>query len=83
VRKARELCGSTVQRLHEGMKLAWAKELLTATSLPIHEVAGHVGYTDALYFSRVFRKREGKSPRKWRGQSMARQRRTAASPRRQ
>lgn len=34
-----------------------------AQGMPVHEVAQRVGYQDALYFSRVYRKVTGRSPR--------------------
>ena len=39
-----------------------AKELLTETTLNVTGVANHLGYTDSLYFSRVFKKHTGHSP---------------------
>ena len=43
-----------------------AKELLRATDLPITEVAARVGFDDSAYFSRVFRREVGQSPRGYR-----------------
>ncbi|MEY8355197.1 AraC family transcriptional regulator [Lachnospiraceae bacterium 54-53] len=45
-----------------GYRLNRAKELLVTTDLPVGEIAESVGYADALYFSRVFKKRFGVSP---------------------
>lgn len=39
-----------------------AKELLLTTDAYVHEIAGEVGYSDPLYFSRIFQKRIGCSP---------------------
>lgn len=43
-----------------------AKHLLVHTDRPLLEVARHVGYSDARYFTRVFRKTVGKSPKMYR-----------------
>lgn len=47
-------------------KIAVAKNKLFLTNLPIKEIAYDLGYNDALYFSRVFRKHCGISPKKFR-----------------
>ncbi|MBN8218676.1 MAG: helix-turn-helix transcriptional regulator [Spirochaetes bacterium] len=43
-----------------------ARYLLESTDLPIHRVAETLGYEDAFYFSRVFHRANGSSPRAWR-----------------
>jgi AraC-like DNA-binding protein len=45
-----------------------AKHRLTETSNPIQEIAEEVGYTDAHYFSRDFKKLVGVSPQQYRRQ---------------
>ncbi len=47
-------------------RLNQAKESLLASDAPIGEVATCVGYADALYFSRLFRKQFGVSPGEFR-----------------
>jgi len=44
-----------------------AAALLEETSLSVAAVARDLGYDDAAYFSRLFRKRMGRSPARWRG----------------
>lgn len=44
-------------------RISRACELMDHSSLPISAVAASVGYEDALYFSRVFKKTAGCSPR--------------------
>jgi AraC-like DNA-binding protein len=44
------------------VRISEAKRLLARTTLPIGEVAARVGYADAAYFSRVFRRRVGETP---------------------
>ena len=43
-----------------------AKELLSRTTLKLYEVAERVGYRDAKYFTRLFTKEVGVSPRQYR-----------------
>lgn len=49
------------------IRIAQAKQLLRQTSMMISEVSEKVGYRDASYFSRVFVKTVGTSPREYRG----------------
>lgn len=49
-----------------------AKQLLTGVALTVDQIASSVGFNDALYFSRQFRKITGMSPseyRSWAGKS--------------
>jgi len=41
-----------------------ARQLLASTDLPVNEVSMQVGYSDPLYFSRIFKKHAGLSPSK-------------------
>jgi AraC-like DNA-binding protein len=43
-------------------RMTRARELLTSSNLNIKETAEAVGFSDPLYFSRVFRREEGMSP---------------------
>ena len=60
--KAGETPGKFVQ-LH---KLAYAKRLLEESKIPINEVMGQVGITDAAQFAKKFRILYGFSPREYR-----------------
>ncbi len=51
------------------LKLNRAAELLLTYSKPINEIAREVGYADPFYFSRVFKKRFGCSPKDFRESS--------------
>ena len=44
-----------------------SKELLLAEHLSVSEVAEVVGYKDPLYFSKVFKKATGMSPKQFHG----------------
>jgi len=47
------------------LKIQRARALLERPEMSISEVALAVGYQDPLYFSRLFRKATGVSPRAW------------------
>ncbi|AXT52570.1 AraC family transcriptional regulator [Aquimarina sp. BL5] len=47
-------------------KLKRAKELLSITEMPVGEIAFGVGFNDPLYFTRIFKKKVGKSPTEYR-----------------
>ncbi len=51
-----------------GIKMRKACELLSFSGLTITEIAENVGYTNPLYFSRLFKKNIGLSPSKYRKQ---------------
>ncbi|MFH0520147.1 helix-turn-helix domain-containing protein [Streptomyces sp. M41] len=51
-----------------GIRLGRAKELLAATELPVAAVARRVGYDDPAYFSRLFTRRVGMAPVRFRAQ---------------
>ena len=48
------------------LKIRRACELLDGTDFPVKRVAAELGFTDALYLSRVFRKIHGMSPTEYR-----------------
>ena len=58
----RQLTGRSPQQYLIDLRLRNAQELLKSTDLSISEVARSVGYEDALYFSRLFRRRTGAPP---------------------
>ena len=54
--------------LHERME--WASYLLLSEDSPIHDIALRVGYANASYFARVFKKKYKMSPREWRDRKL-------------
>ncbi|OBH07429.1 MULTISPECIES: AraC family transcriptional regulator [unclassified Mycobacterium] len=63
----RRRTGRTVQEWIIERRMAEARTLLAETDLPVAEVAGRVGIGDPGYFSRLFGRTHGTSPRAWRG----------------
>lgn len=65
VRRAKELTGYTIQTLHEKLKIEQAKNLLQVENLKLSEIATRLGFQNQNYFSSVFKKNTGVSPRLW------------------
>ena len=64
----KETYGTTVNNYLISKRITRAKQLLRFTDMTVDEVGVAVGMGDANYFSRMFRKVEGISPRKYRKQ---------------
>lgn len=58
--------GTSFKAYLEQARLEKAVELLLNTDAPVYEVACRVGYDDANYFARVFRKAHGTTPTEFR-----------------
>jgi two-component system response regulator YesN len=63
--------GQTFKEYLTEARLKRAKELLRSTTLRSFEISYQVGYSDPHYFSYVFRKHTGLSPKEYRQQSQA------------
>lgn len=55
-------CGMTVNEYIVSRRIDIAKELLQYSELPVSEIASKCGFSDQLYFSRVFSSRVGVPP---------------------
>lgn len=66
----RQQTGTSPLRYLTRVRLRHACELLDLTDRPVSDIAGAVGYEDAFYFSRLFRKHLGFSPSKYRKLNM-------------
>ncbi|MFP4385397.1 MAG: helix-turn-helix domain-containing protein [Spirochaetia bacterium] len=64
-RRVKAATGSSVQKIHERIKMEWAMSLLSLGGLRVGEAADRLGYSDPFYFSRVFSKHTGMSPKQW------------------
>ena len=58
--------GLTFMEYLTRIRMAKAKELLRGTELTISEISERVGYESIHYFSRLFKEREGMSPKEYR-----------------
>lgn len=62
----RKAFGKSIINYLIDIRISEAKKLLIETSLPCSDIASMVGFDDANYFSRVFKKRIGISPLQYR-----------------
>ena len=62
VRPAKNETGETISNYIQRTRIEMAQHLLLTTMMNVTEVADAVGYADAKYFSRVFRKHLGIRP---------------------
>ncbi len=65
-REIRKQTGKTYTELVQTKRLSQAAYLLTATGMSVLDVALAVGYDNISYFHRIFQKRYGMTPRKYR-----------------
>lgn len=61
-----EKFGKSVMRWREEQRIQFACHLLRLSNTPVKQIAAQVGFEDPLYFSRVFRKYTGISPKLFR-----------------
>lgn len=64
----RSATGLTVNDLVIEVRIAQAQSLLAETRLDVGQIAAQIGYEDAAYFSRLFRRRTGVAPSAFRRQ---------------
>lgn len=64
-KKTKELTGLTVQQLHEKLKIEQAKNMLLIGKFPLSEISESLGFKEQTYFSNVFKKNTGLSPKNW------------------
>ncbi len=63
----KQVTGQSPNQYHIQLRLDKAKELLSTTNLNVTEVAYQLGFDSVFYFSRLFRKKNGVSPKSYRG----------------
>nr|WP_321443189.1 arabinose operon transcriptional regulator AraC [uncultured Cohaesibacter sp.] len=66
----RKYIGTGVVQWRDGQRVQYAMQILRVTNVPIKSLSQMVGYEDPLYFSRVFRRHTGMSPRTFRDKSL-------------
>lgn len=65
-RRFKELYGDTPIRFRDNLRIEAAGRLLKNSNYSIGEIAEKCGFTDIYYFSKIFKKRTGKTPGKYR-----------------
>ncbi len=72
IRQFKRLTALTPKQYKIKMLMGQAAELLLSTDMNISETAEYLGFADSLYFSRLFKKEYGTSPRAFKLKSRAR-----------
>lgn len=65
-KRFKEKTGGNISQYIEKLKIEHAKTMLIVSDVPVTEIALEVGYMDSNYFSRVFKKATGMTPRDFR-----------------
>jgi len=65
-RRFKAATGSTLIDCLQNLRLEAAKRLLEAGQLPVDEISAEVGYEDASFFRRLFKRRTGLTPSQYR-----------------
>lgn len=65
MKKTKALTGSTIQHLHELLKIERAKLLLERREAKVSEIAERLAFSNQSYFAKVFKKHTGQSPSEW------------------
>ncbi|MBQ8804060.1 MAG: helix-turn-helix transcriptional regulator [Tyzzerella sp.] len=65
----KEQVGMPPHAYQQTLRIQNCKVLLTSTQLSVAEISEQAGYNDPLYFSRIFKKRVGVSPKVYRAQN--------------
>lgn len=64
-KKTKELTGNTIGELHDKLKIEQAKNMLLTGSFSLEQISSTLGFKNQNYFSAVFKKITGLSPRNW------------------
>jgi AraC family transcriptional regulator, arabinose operon regulatory protein len=64
----RDETGMTITHWRDDQRISRAKQLLVTTNHSINQIGRIIGYSDPLYFSRVFKRKAGVSPKIYREQ---------------
>ena len=66
IRSFKSYAGSSPNAFKTAKRLEIASEMLISTKMTVEQVAAASGYADPLYFSRIFKKKFGTSPKEYR-----------------
>lgn len=64
-KKCKDMTGLSVQQLHEKLKIEQAKNMLVVGTFELSQIAESLGFSNQNYFSNVFKKNTGMSPKNW------------------
>ena len=64
-----KVTGKSIIKYRNSVRLQHAKALIQATAKPMREIAAEVGFENAHYFSRIFKKEEGITPSEYRNKN--------------
>lgn len=64
----RDEMSMTITQWRDDQRISRAKQLLVTTNYSVNQIGRIVGYSDPLYFSRVFKRKSGVSPKLYREQ---------------
>lgn len=73
IRSLKQYTGMTPKQYITSLRIANAQMLLESSGCTIQEIADFVGYGDALYFGRVFKRETGATPSQYRKQYQSQQ----------
>jgi len=65
----KEVTGEAPHQYHLNLRLDKARELLSTTNLNVSEVAYNLGFDSVFYFSKLFKNKNGVSPKSYRGRT--------------
>lgn len=66
----RDEIGMTITQWRDDQRISRAKQLLVTSNYSINQISRLIGYSDPLYFSRVFKNKAGLSPKLYREKVM-------------
>lgn len=66
----RDEMGMTITQWRDDQRISRAKQLLVTSNYSINQISRLIGYSDPLYFSRVFKNKAGLSPKLYREKVM-------------
>ena len=70
LRRWEEIFNQPPGQFMSSLKVRDARKMLESTSLQVSEISARLNFSDAFYFSRMFKKHEGVSPSEYRKETL-------------